>query len=152
LRSEGNVARLEAGHAHVDFHLLVTHRHCNARIGGLKGQRRLGAELLIVHEARETAHAVSTLFCARSVGVEYSTSEIRIGIGWRLEDEKLIEADTAMPVRPPTNELWLEVDVLSHEVDDHEIVAEAVHFAESKLHDGETNRLVYECKTTSGWR
>ena len=100
----------------------------------MKPQRITRDQIAIPSEPGNTAHAVPTLPRLGAIRVVDPHAEISVARGRRVDDEQLIEADS----QPAVGELPAlgpgEGYRLADPVDDHEVVAEAMHLGESKFH------------------
>ena len=86
--------------------------------------------------ARQAAHAVAALLDLAAVGVEdCGSSHRRPSAMLAVDEQQLIEADAAAPIAPSGVRPRARggTCLLGHG-NDHEVVAEAVHFGESELH------------------
>ena len=97
-------------------------------------QDLLVREPLLPHEYGKAPRAVAAHLHLTAVSVEDAVVEVLVRIIRGLHHEQLVEADAEVPVREAPDELRVEEDLLGYGVDDHEVVAEAVHFGELKSH------------------
>ena len=89
---------------------------------------------MVAHEAGQAARPVAALLRLAAVCVEYAVAKVRLGVGGWQRREHLVEAHASAPVAPTADALRVEFNALGYEVNDHEVVAEAVHFGETELH------------------
>jgi len=124
---------VQAWHAHVHPHLVAgLVIQGDEAGGGLHGDLVLVRQALFAHEAGETAGAVAAHGHLRTIGVEDAVTETGARIAARLHQQELVAADAEMAIAEETDALGVEVDVLTHGVDDDEIVAQAMHLGESQ--------------------
>jgi len=114
--------------------VLLEARHDDAGSGfhpnlGFRAQR------LVVHEAHKAARAVAALLDLATVGVEDAVAEIRIGPGRAFHQQDLVATDAEMAIGDELELGRAQIHALRNRVEHHEIVAEAVHFGELKLHN-----------------
>src|SRR5690606_32991913 len=109
----------------------------HARRNGTRGahERELAAEARR-EKPRETPRAVAALLDLAAVGVVDAIARVAVAGLFGLDQEQLIEADAEAPIRPAPHELGLGQRPAGGPLDDHEVVAEAVHFGELELHFG----------------
>src|SRR3954447_26696999 len=96
-------------------------------------QLALGGETLAVDELHEAARAVAALLHLAAVGVEDAVAEVAVAVA-RLDYEDLVAADAEVPVRDALELRARQAEWLLGCIDDHKIVARAVHLGERQLH------------------
>jgi hypothetical protein len=97
---------------------------------GLHGDLALVREPLVQDEAREAARAVAALLDLAAVGVVDAIAEVVARIPRGLDDEDLVAAHAEMAIGDAPHRLLIELHALAHAVQDHEIVALALHLGE----------------------
>jgi len=98
-----------------------------------------------VHELDEAARAVAALLDLAAVGVEDAVAEV--GAPGGLHDEDLVAADTAIPICKEAQLLFLQGEFPFREVENHEIVARAVHLGEPQAQE----RITWQMRSTEAW-
>ena len=86
------------------------------------------------NEASDAAYSVATLLRFGAVSVEDPVSEVGVWVVRREYDQELIEAHARAAVAPGADRVALKDGPLSHQINDHEVVSEAVHLSEAELH------------------
>ena len=87
-----------------------------------------------MHEAHEAPRAVAALLDLAAVGIEDAVAEIGVGAGGRLHQQDLVAADAEVAVGDEAQLVRRQRDGLAYAVDDHEVVAGAVHLGEAQPH------------------
>src|SRR5690606_10892933 len=137
VRREGNVPGRETGRAHVHPDLAVgQHQQGDDPGAGAHLQLVLAGQAAIPHELGETAGAVAALGHLAAVAVVDAVVEIHVGGGGRLHHQYLIAADAEVAVGEAAGEVRCHRQFLGDGVDDHEVIAEAVHLGEAQQHCG----------------
>ena len=127
----------ETGLAHVNDYLAVGHCLKGDQSGrDLGAQRVARRELLLMDEFDETARAVAAVLDLAAIGVENPVAKIRLGVRGRVDQQYLIAANAELAVSEGPGAFGGHVDGLAHPVQDHEIVAGAMHFCEVPDHVG----------------
>jgi hypothetical protein len=90
---------------------------------------------MVVNEADEAAGAVAAGACIGAIGIDDAVVKIGVVLAGRFDQQDLIAADTKAAVGETPAELRVEVDLLADSVDDYEVVASPVHFAEGEYHE-----------------
>jgi hypothetical protein len=88
-----------------------------------------------MYEAHEAACPVAALGHLSAVCIENAIAEIGLSVAGAFDKQQLVAADAAMPVGQAANLLGGQFNDLVDRIDDHEIVAEAVHFRKFQHHD-----------------
>src|SRR5690606_2297117 len=119
--------------AHVDADLAIgTDVQLNHTAAGLNADLPLEGQALVHYEAGEAAGTVAALFDLGAVGVEDPVAKVHVRAARRLDDQQLIEAHAGVAVAPEFDVLGLDVGMLADQVEDHEVVAQAMHFGEAQ--------------------
>ncbi len=84
--------------------------------------------------AHEAACTVAALIHLAAVGVEDAVIEVRSGCVRRLYYQQLVEPDTEVAMRQLADGCRLKTQRLAGGIDDHEVVARALHFCELESH------------------
>ncbi|MCY1180487.1 hypothetical protein D9M73_209340 [compost metagenome] len=130
---EGNLLRDQARRAHVHGHLPVrTDIQFDDAALGFHADALFHRQALVDDEAGEAARAVAALLHFRTIGVEDAVAEVDVRVGRRFDDQQLVETDARVAVAPLLGVLGLDMGVLADQVEDHEVVAEAVHLGEAQ--------------------
>ncbi|MNI21892.1 hypothetical protein D3C73_754340 [compost metagenome] len=145
---ERNIRRHQARGAHVDADLpIVANIQLDDAAFGFDADQALGGQALVEHEAREATCAVAALFNLGAVGVENPIAEIHVRVARCFDDQQLVETDAGVPVAPLLGMLGQNVRVLADQVEDHEIIAQAVHLGKTQQH-GFTPAAGFRQRTT----
>ncbi|MNO46854.1 hypothetical protein D3C76_371460 [compost metagenome] len=132
---EGDFGRDEARWAHVDTDLaVVLHVQLDDAALGFHADALFRGQALVQHEAGEAARTVAALLHLGAVGVEDAVAEIEVGVARRLDDQQLVEADAGVAVAPHLYVARLDMGVLADQVEDHEVIAQAMHLGEAQQH------------------
>ena len=94
----------------------------------------LGGQSFVINISGKAARTIAALLDLAAIRIEYAIGEQCVGGFGRLDDQQLIETDAEMPIGPLPDLFWIELDGLIDGVDDHEIVAQSVHFGEVDCH------------------
>ncbi|MNK98087.1 hypothetical protein D3C87_1184390 [compost metagenome] len=134
-RLERNIRRHQAWGAHVDTDLaVVTHVELDDTALGLDADLPLCGQALVEHETGEAARTVAALFHFGTVGVEDPIAEIHVRVARCFDDQQLVETDSRMPITPQLGVLGQNMRVLADQVEDHEVIAQAVHLGKTQQH------------------
>src|SRR5690606_5986016 len=85
-------------------------------------------------EARNAARTVAALLDLAAVRVEDPVSGVARAVVGERDEQKLVEADAEAAVRETPHDVRFRSGSLPRPIDDHEVVAETVHFREADLH------------------
>ena len=83
-----------------------------------------------MHETYKATCTVAALFHLAPVGIENKVTKIRLFIVRFLDQQDLITAYANMPISQQSQLLRLQINILSHAVNNHKVVTRAVHFGE----------------------
>jgi hypothetical protein len=106
--------------------------------GGLDRDARLGRQSILNHEAREAVRAVAALLHLAAVDVEDAITKVDVATLRAFGQQYLIAAHATTAVGEMAYLVGRERDLLTHAVDDDEVVAQAVHLGEGEKHVGKS--------------
>ena len=78
--------------------------------------------------------AVAALLDFAAIAVEDQKVEVRVGNRRGKHRQQLVETDPGAAIAPGPNAFAIQVGVLRDQVNHHEVVAEAMHLREPKIH------------------
>lgn len=138
--------RRGAPHVDADLTVIADIEFDNAALG-LDADLALGRQALVQHKTGEATRAIAALLHFRAIGVEDPVTEIHLRVARCFDDQQLVEADTGVSVTPLFGVLGQNVRVLADQVEDHEVVAQAVHLGKTQQH-GVTPAAGFRQQTT----
>ncbi len=134
---ERDVLRFEARETHVHGNaFVILDDQFNTACRRLYRDAPGVGQTLVTHKAGKTARAVAALFHLAPVGVENPVAELRIVPLRAFHQQQLVKAYAQPSVGKLTDLGRAQVDGLVDGIDDHEVIAQAVHFAEGQFHSG----------------
>lgn len=129
--AERHLRWLEVRLAHVDPHqLIVGDAQHHSPISSADADITLVGQPFQPDKAGKTARAVATLGDFAAVSIKDAVVKIEIGIVRRLNHQQLIKPDPEVPIGQAADQLRRKEDILRYRVDDHKIIAKAMHFRE----------------------
>ena len=131
LRQKRDFRRPQTRPAHVHRHQTVVFqlRYDNA-LRRFHTDFPLAGQTTVGNKTGKAARAVAALLHFAAVGIENAVAEIGIGRRGFFHQQKLVETDTRVPVRPRGNRRGGRIEGLRNAVDHDKVVAQAVHFGE----------------------
>ena len=106
-------------------------------------------QALVVYIFGEAARAIAAVFYLAAVAIENAVAKVGIRTRRGLDLQKLVKPNAKLPVGIEGYLLCAEAMRLRDTVDDHEVVAEAVHLCEGKSHLLVIGRLLHRCRDCS---
>ena len=91
---------------------------------------------LVVDEARKAARAIAALLDLAAVAVEDPIAEIGAGEFRPFDQQQLVEANAEVTIAKALDQRRVGRKGLVDPVDDHKVIAKAVHFGETQVHVG----------------
>ena len=88
----------------------------------------MSSQAFVEHEVGEAARTIATVLHFIAIRVEDAVIEFHVGSRRGFDQQQLVEADAGMAVGQATDLGAGQHDGIRNQVDDHEVVAEAVHF------------------------
>jgi hypothetical protein len=141
---EGHAFRFKDGGAHVDRDAAIGFQFWFDHAGhGFDLDGALVGQAFIRDELDEGARAVATLLDFAPVSIVDTVAEIDAGRARSLNDQHLVGADTEAAIGQLLPLLGGEIDVLVNGVDDHEVIAGAMHFGEFEFHQDLLDTVVF---------
>ena len=87
-------------------------------------------------ELDEAARAIAAVLDFAAIGIENSVAEVGLGVRGGIDQQDLIAANAKLAVGKGPGAFGGHVNRLAHSIEDHEIVAGAMHFCEVPDHVG----------------
>ncbi len=101
---------------------------------GFDTKVRLTGEPPVTHEFSKAACAIAALGDFAAVGIKNAIFKIDIGVAGWFNQQDLIAANACVAIGEATGELVRHCHGLGHGINNHEVIAEAVHFGEANIH------------------
>jgi hypothetical protein len=132
---EGHALRFQDGRAHVDRDAAICFQARFDHAGqGFNPDRALVGQTLVGDESHEGAGAVTALLDLAAVGVVNAIAEIDFLRLRLFHHQHLVGADAEAAVGQALPLGRAEIDVLVDGIDDHEVIAGAMHLGEFQFH------------------
>ena len=149
-RLERQALRRKVGLAHVDGHLTIRRKlETEKAIDRFDLDRVARRQALVVYIFGEAARAIAAVFYLAAVAIENAVAKVGIRARRGLDLQKLVKPNAELPVGIESDLLCAEAMRLRDTVDNHKVVAEAVHLCEGKSHLLVIGRLLHRCRDCS---
>ena len=134
-RPERDAWRCEAGYIHLDPHPAVLEQaRVHASADRIEREAPFLRQRAIPDKPGHAATAVAALLGFAAVAVVYEKVEVCVGNRGRQHRQQLVETDAGAAIAPGPDAFAVQVGSLRDQVNHHEVVAEAMHLREPKVH------------------